>query len=107
MEPESMLWLTGAAIVAWLILSLGSLWAARSIFPGSGMPDRMAETLLKSIVLQSQPLIAILGIGVLSSLLLSKTVTPAEGLPIISGLLSAVVGFAIGRHERKDADSKR
>jgi small-conductance mechanosensitive channel len=72
---------------------LGVLLSEASIFHGSGRPIEMTRSLYQSFFLQSQVLLAVLVVGIIVVLLVMKILTPAEGLPIITG----ATGFALGR----------
>ncbi|OGV67903.1 MAG: hypothetical protein A2498_10860 [Lentisphaerae bacterium RIFOXYC12_FULL_60_16] len=67
--------------------------AKKSIFPGSGSPISMAQTLLSSIHVASQHLLGVLVITLICVLMLQKVVTAEAGLP----LLSAVAGYLLAK----------
>jgi len=67
--------------------------AGQSIFPGSGSPISMAQTLLSSIHVTAQHLLGVLIIILICILMVSKIVTSEAGLP----LLSAVAGYLLAK----------
>lgn len=73
--------------------AIGLLIAHNHIFPGSGDPKSMANSLYQSLFLQSQTILAILLVAVITLLIVGKILTPSEGLPIITG----ATGFALGK----------
>jgi hypothetical protein len=72
---------------------VGLIVANDNIFCSSGKPIEMARSLYESFFLQSQTFLAILVVGIISVLLITNTIKPSEGLPIVTG----AVGFALGR----------
>ncbi|MGD0745933.1 MAG: hypothetical protein ABSA45_12340 [Verrucomicrobiota bacterium] len=90
-----MILIVGAAVGIGILLIV--IWAiyigSKSIFPGSGVPISMAQTLLGSIHVSVQHLLG-LSIIVILSILMAKDVVKSEaGMP----LLSAVAGYLLGR----------
>jgi len=83
--------------------ALGLLVANENIFPYSGEPVQMAHSLYQSFFLQSQTLLAILLLAVVSVLLVAKTIQPAEGLPIMTG----ATGFALGKGFTRDKGAEK
>ena len=62
----------------------------------------MAQSLYESFFLQSQFLLALVVTGLIVILLLSGTLKPSEGLPVLTG----AVGFALGREFKKEKTKK-
>ena len=65
----------------------------KSIFPGSGSPISMAQTLLSLIHVISQYFLGVLIIILICILMVNKVVTSEAGLP----LLSAVAGYLLAK----------
>ncbi len=85
-----------AGVVCVLIITIyiAALRVARSsIFPGSGSPKSMAQTLLSSIHVVSQHLLGAMVITLICVLMVEKTITSEAGLP----LLSAVAGYLLAK----------
>jgi hypothetical protein len=71
--------------------------AKNKIFPGSGTPISMAQVVLNSIQATSQFLFGLFVVGLLTILIIEKTVTPEVGIPIIT----SVIGFLLGKSTQK------
>ncbi|MGP8212277.1 MAG: hypothetical protein ACLQU0_12510 [Syntrophobacteraceae bacterium] len=85
-----------ACFVCLLIVAIyfnGHRIAGKSIFPGSGSPISMAQTLLSSIHVVTQHLLGVLIITLMCILMIKNIVTSEAGLP----LLSAVAGYLLGK----------
>jgi len=91
---------TGAVIILLLaynfyVMSIGN----KNIFPGSGAPVSMAQTILNSIQATSQFLFGIFVVNLLLVMIIEKVVTSEVGIPIIT----SVIGFLLGRTQKKDS----
>lgn len=85
-----------AAVVSALIVAFNvySLHIGRnSIFPGSGQPIGMAQTLLGSVHITSQILLGVLSIALLCLLMANTILATEAGMPLVS----AVIGYLLGK----------
>ena len=95
MNDTSLILIVGGAIVLVMILIyVVALWVGmKSIFPDSGSPISMAQTLLSSIHVTIQHLLGVLIIILICILMVEKIITSEAGLP----LLSAVSGYLLAK----------
>jgi hypothetical protein len=88
------LWVGLGAGILILFNAGWSIWVGRkSIFPGSGVPNEMAQVLLSSIHLIGQQLVAIFVIVIIAILICYGCIDSQAGLPIIS----AVAGYCLAK----------
>jgi hypothetical protein len=85
-----------AGFVSLLIVGF-NIWCLHigrsSIFPGSGQPAGMAQTLLSSLHITSQILLGVLSIALLCVLMANTILSTEAGLPLVS----AVIGYLLGK----------
>lgn len=104
LNPVSSAILIASAVIVGLII-LYNFWvmwiASKNIFPGSGTPISMAQTVLNSIQATSQFLFGLFVVSVLLVLIIENIIKSEVGVPIIT----SVVGFLLGRTQKKSNDS--
>lgn len=95
MSATSLILIVGSAIVLVMIAIyvFAIIVGMKSIFPGSGSPISMAQTLLSSIHVTIQHLLGALIIILICLLMIEDIITSEAGLP----LLSAVSGYLLAK----------
>lgn len=95
MNETTLILIVGGAIILVMIAIyvFAILVGNKSIFPGSGSPISMAQTLLSSIHVTIQHLLGALIIILICLLMVEDIITSEAGLP----LLSAVSGYLLAK----------
>lgn len=94
---------TGIIILLIIIYNFYVMYiASKKVFPGSGAPISMAQTILNSIQATSQFLFGMFIVSILFVLVIEKTITAEVGIPIVT----SVIGFLLGRTQ-PSANSKK
>jgi hypothetical protein len=103
-KPASNAILIASAVIVGLIIiyNFWVMWiASEKIFPNSGTPISMAQTVLNSIQATSQFLFGLFVVTVFLVLTIEDVVKSDVGIPVIT----SVVGFLLGRTQKKANDA--